>query len=227
MSQRWTDLAYYHWRYDPADVQSHLPDGVRVDTFDGSAWVGVVPFVMRDVRLGPSPPVPWLGTFVEINVRSYVIDAAGRRNVWFWSLDVPRTAIVGVARTVFSLPYCWSATNHSTTATSDGVRHRYQMTRRWPHRGATAEMAFTIGRPIAAPDDLDHFLTARWGLVTERFGRARSGRVHHPRWPLHEIVDGRIDETITTAAGLPAPTGEPHLRCSPGVPVEVAWFDRP
>ncbi len=101
MSQRWTDLAYYHWRYDPAVVQSCLPEGVRVDTFDGSAWVAVVPFVMRDVRLGPTPPLPWLGTFVEINVRSYVVDAAGRRRVWFWSLDVPRTVVVGVARTVF------------------------------------------------------------------------------------------------------------------------------
>ncbi len=86
-------------------------------------------------------------------------------------------------------------------------------------------MSFTIGDPIDEPDELDHFLTARWGLVAERFGRARSGRVHHPRWPLHAILDGTIDENIVAAAGLPAPVGAPHLRCSPGVPVEVAWFD--
>ncbi|MGI9644324.1 MAG: DUF2071 domain-containing protein, partial [Ilumatobacteraceae bacterium] len=72
LRQRWTDLAYFHWPYDPADVQPLLPPGVRVDTFDGNAWVGLIPFVMRDVRLGPSPAVPDLGTCVEINVRTDV-----------------------------------------------------------------------------------------------------------------------------------------------------------
>ena len=87
----------------------------RVDTFDGSAWVGLIPFEMRRVRLGASPPVPWLGTFLEINVRTYVVDELGRRAVWFFSLDVPRTAIVAVARAVFSLPYCWATTTHTRT----------------------------------------------------------------------------------------------------------------
>ena len=128
LRQRWAELAYFHWPYEPDVVQRLLPDGVRVDTFDGAAWVGLIPFMMRNVQLGPTPPVPYLGTFVEINVRTYVIDPLGRRSVWFFSLDVPRSVIVVVARTAFALPYCLSHTEYD----ADAAHRRYAMTRRWP-----------------------------------------------------------------------------------------------
>ena len=130
-------------------MQQRLPAGVTVDTFDGSAWVGLIPFEMRDVQLGPTPPVPWLGSFIEINVRTYVVDSLGRRAVWFFSLDVPRSAIVAVARSVFALPYCWATATHMR----DGDRHRYQMARRWPRGdGVFADIGFVVGDPIEDDD---------------------------------------------------------------------------
>lgn len=223
LRQQWMELASFHWRYDPEKVQRLLSPGLTVDTFDGAAWVGLIPFEMRRVRLGTSPPVPWLGTFLEINVRTYVIDALGRRAVWFFSLDVPRVAIVAVARTLFSLPYCWATASHSRT----GDRHDYRMRRRWPRNGsAGAEMTFTVGAPIPADDvtELDHFLSARWALVTQRGSNLLYGRVHHPRWPLHHVHDVEIRQDVIEAAGLPSPKGPPHSFYSPGVDVEVAWF---
>jgi uncharacterized protein YqjF (DUF2071 family) len=226
MRQRWTDLAYFHWRYPADTVQALLPGDVVVDTFDGAAWVGLIPFVMRDVRLGPTPRVPYLGTFVEINVRTYVVDERGRRAVWFFSLDVPRSMIVGVARTVFSLPYCWSAGARHTV---DGDRHRYTMRRTWPRpaNGPTAaDIGYTVGAAITEPTDLDHFLSARWALLTERRGNLRYGRVHHEAWPLHRVDDVAVTQTVVEAAGLPTPTGEPHALCTPGVSVSLPWFER-
>ena len=225
LRQDWTDLAYFHWRYDLDVVQATLPPGVTVDTFDGAAWVGLIPFVMRRVRIGPTPPVPWLGTFVEVNVRTYVTDAHGRRAVWFWSLDVPRTAIVGVARSVFSLPYCWAEASHEVT----GGRHRYEVTRRWPRPGgANATMEFGVGDRCEpdGPGALEHFLSARWALLTTRRGSVRYGRVHHPAWPLHHVVDPLVDQNLVEAAGLPTPDGPMHAMCSPGVPVAVSWLER-
>lgn len=225
LHQEWTDLAYFHWRYDPDVVQALLPAGVSVDTFDGSAWVGLIPFVMRRVRIGPTPAVPWLGTFVEVNVRTYVVDELGRRAVWFWSLDVPRTAIVAVARTLFSLPYCWSKATHAV-AGEIRERHRYEVTRRWPGpRGASSVIEYGVGDAITG-DDLDHFLSARWALLTTRRGHPLYGRVHHPAWPLHSVVDPMVDDGLISAAGLPMPTGDIHAMCSPGVPVTVGWFER-
>lgn len=223
MRQRWTDLAYFHWRYPAPVVQALLPDGVVVDTFDGDAWVGVIPFVMRDVRIGPTPAVPYLGTFVEINVRTYVVDERGRRAVWFFSLDVPRLAIVGVARSVFSLPYCWASGAEHTV---DGDDHRYTMRRTWPRgAAAAADLRYSLGDAIVQPTELDHFLTARWALLTRSRGAIRYGRVHHEAWPLHTVVSHRLDQTLVEAAGLPSPVGEPHALCTPGVGVSVSWFE--
>ena len=225
LRQRWDELAYFHWPYEPEVVQQQLPTGLTVDTFDDRAWVGLIPFEMRDVQLGPTPPVPWLGTFIEINVRTYVVDSLGRRAVWFYSLDVPRAAIAAVARSVFSLPYCWAEATH----VRDGARHRYQMTRRWPRSaGTSAEMSFTVGDeiPDAEVSDLDHFLTARWALITQRGDKLLRGQVNHPRWPLRRVDDVRIDQNAIEAAGLPSPVGAPRAQYSPGVDVEVAWFQK-
>lgn len=225
MSQAWTDLAYFHWRYDAGDVQRLLPDGVRVDTHDGSAWVGLIPFVMRRVKPLHLGPLPWLSTFVEINVRTYVVDPQGRRAVWFFSLDVPRRPIVGIARSLFSLPYCSAATTHLV----DGQDRRYTLRRRWPApRGAHADMAFTIGERVDPADEtpLDHFLAARWALLTAtRNGKIRYGRVHHERWPLHAIAEHHVDQNVVEAGGLPTPTGPIHARYSPGVSVNVSWLE--
>jgi uncharacterized protein YqjF (DUF2071 family) len=225
LRQRWAELAYFHWPYEPAVVQARLPDGVTVDTFDGRAWVGLIPFEMRDVRVGSTPRVPYLGAFIEVNVRTYVTDQHGRRAVWFWSLDVPRTVVVGVARSVFALPYCWSACTHERPAPD---RHRYTVRRRWPDGGATSgssDISFRVGAEIAddAVDELDHFHSARWGLLTTRRGRVLRGPVDHVRWPLHRVHDVSIDDSLVVAAGLPAPKGEPVARYSPGVAVRVGW----
>ncbi len=231
LQQHWGELAYFHWPYEPEVVQRCLPQGVTVDLFEGSAWVGLIPFEMRKVQLGPTPPLPWLGSFIEINVRTYVTDALGRRAVWFFSLDVPRAVIVAVARSAFALPYCWAKAGHER----HGDRHRYQTTRRWPlaDAGRSADMAFTVAQPIDAAEvgDLEHFLTARWALLTQRRTPLLQpnllyGEVRHARWPLHRVENVQIDQNLIEAAGLPGPTGPPHSLYSPGVDVQVAWFQK-
>ncbi len=223
LRQRWNELAYFHWPYPVNEVQRLLPDGVTVETFGGEAWVGVIPFEMRSVQVGPSPVVPWLGNFLEINVRTYVTGPDGHRAVWFFSLDVPSAAIVAVARSAFALPYCWARASHHR----DGDRHRYLTQRRWP-RGAAgyADMHFTVGDQIDEGDvsPLEHFLSARWALIATRRRRLLRGRVHHARWPLHRVTEVQVRGDLIEAAGLPAPTGAPHAMYSPGVDVEISRF---
>lgn len=236
MRQSWTELASFHWRYPVDVVQPLLPDGVTVDAFDGSAWVGLIPFEMRRIRFGRTPAVPYLGDFVEINVRTYVIDRHGRRAIWFWSLDIPRAIPVAVARLAFGLPYCWSPGTHERR--DDGAWHRYSLTRRWPRPSAGAttgaptdpstDIAFRVGERI--PDgevtDFEHFVTARWALLTVRRSRVWYGAVEHQRWPLHRVTDVEIDDSLVAAAGLPKPDGAPEGLYSPGVDVRLAWLDQ-
>ncbi len=108
MRQRWERLTFLHWPFEPADVQRLLPAGLAVDTFDGRAWVGLVPFFMHVASAG-GQQAPWASRFCETNVRTYVRDAAGRPGIWFFSLDAARLGAVAVARATYGLPYYWSA----------------------------------------------------------------------------------------------------------------------
>jgi uncharacterized protein len=223
MLQGWYDLTSLHWRYDPAIVQRLLPEGFTVDTCEGSAWVGLIPFHMRRIRL----PVGQRGltagswsTFPETNVRTYLVDPHGRRGVWFCSLDITRLAPTLVARVVYGLPYCWSrmTIDHPTSTT-----RRYQAARRWPstHRDAGGSIEVTIGEHIDCPSELQLFLSARWALGSTLLGHRLWADVDHPPWELHRATATAWDTSLIRAAGLPEPVGEPLALWSPGVEVRI------
>lgn len=222
MTQSWLDLAFLHWAADPGDVAPLLPAGTEPDTLDGVTYVGLVAFRMHRVGWLRLPGIPYLGTFPETNVRLYSRDAHGRRGVVFRSLDASRLIPVAVARAAFQLPYTWSRME---------IRHEadtvtYTSRRRVPGpRGAHSRIVLRPGARIGAPSELEHFLTARWGLHSTLHGRPMFLPNAHPRWPLHRAELVEWEESLVTAAGLPAPVGEPlSVLYSPGVPVR---FGRP
>ena len=217
MKQQWRDLAYIHFDYDPAAVQELLPPGLRVDTWDGRAWVGLIPFSMRGISFPLTPAVPYLGSFPEVNVRTYVI-RDGVPGVWFFSLDVNRLLPAVVARLTYRLPYCWGSASNAM----EGDRLVTSVQRRWPSGGASTRIEVSVGARIDEPTAFEHFLTARWGLYSRAGGdRLRYAPVDHPRWDLHRASVVALEENVFAAAGLPAPQGEPHCMWSSGVPVRI------
>ena len=57
MRQRWAQLLFLHWAWDPAEIQRTLPPGLTVDVYAGRAWLGLVPFAMERVRPRGLPAV--------------------------------------------------------------------------------------------------------------------------------------------------------------------------
>jgi uncharacterized protein YqjF (DUF2071 family) len=222
MKQGWYDLVYVHFEY-PADiVQQMLPEGLQVDTYDGKAWVGLIPFSMKGIGVPRLPSIPYLGSFPEVNVRTYVV-RNGVPGVWFFSLDINRILPTVVARTTYKLPYCFGSVSHMREENDVYTTVR----RRWPRNGAEGSTPRTslhvrIGEPIASPTDFDVFVSARWGLYSHA-GRnsLRYAPVEHPTWPLQHASIVSLDDSLITAAGLPAPTSTPHVMFSSGVPVLV------
>lgn len=211
-SQRWSDLTFLHWRVDPAVVAPLLPPGVVPDQHDGATWVGLIPFLLDRATLFGSPPVPYVGSFVEVNVRLYGVDEAGRRGVVFRSLEASRLGAVLAARAVFGLPYFWSR----TTMDAEGGVIRYTSRR---HGGGPASLIVSRPGEVLQPDRLADFLTARWGMFTARRGRTRFLPNEHEPWVVHaaELID--LDDDLVAAAGLPGVTGRApdSVLFSPGV----------
>jgi uncharacterized protein YqjF (DUF2071 family) len=234
MRQRWERLTFLHWSYDPAVVQRLLPSGLTVDTFDGAAWVGLVPFFMR-VHTPGDRGAPWVSNFCETNVRTYAVDGAGRAGIWFLSLDAARLGAVAVARASYQLPYFWSSmrlTGPAGQASAEPAGDQeiaYSCQRRLPGpRTATSQVRIRAGAPYQPAElrDRDHFLTARWVLFSVLAGRQFFARAEHQPWPLHHAEALTVDDSLIPAAGLPAPRGEPLVHYSPGVNVRIGRPER-
>jgi uncharacterized protein YqjF (DUF2071 family) len=213
--QTWRELLFLHWEVPVEELRPLVPPALSIDTFAGRAFVGLVPFTMHAVRVGPLP----FRDFLETNVRTYV-HAQGVPGVWFLSLDAEDRLAVWGGRTLYRLPYfraqmrCQAgdgAVDYSLRRVEGdaALEVRWSALERQPH--------------LAAPDTLEHFLTERYAL----YGRGARGvyrvRVHHRPWPLRRARVDRLDTSLLVAAGL-HPVGAPidlALESADGVEVEV------
>jgi uncharacterized protein YqjF (DUF2071 family) len=212
MRQSWLDLLFAHWPVDAALLRPLVPPSLEIDTRDGAAWIGVVPFRMT-LRFRGLPPIPGLRAFPEINVRTYVV-AGGLPGVWFLSLDAANAVVVAAARRWFRLPYYRA--RMECRAEGGGVAYAS----RRAHPGAPpAAFRASYGpdgpaRP-AAPGTLEHWLCERYRLFSvARGGGILRGEVDHPPWELQPARATIEEETMVASHGLPAPRGAPLLHFS-------------
>lgn len=210
LAMSWRDLLFMHWPVPAEVLRPLIPPSLHLDTFDGSAWLGVVPFRMSGVRPRLLPAVSRLSDFPELNLRTYV-SAEGKPGIWFFSLDAHNPAAVRLARATFKLPY-YDA-QMSCRVSGDAVRYRSVRT----HRGAPPARFAGRYRPTGGvfesePGSLEHFLTERYCLYSaDRRGRVRRGDIHHQVWPLQKAeADVEILE-MTRQIGVTLPDTEPLL----------------
>jgi uncharacterized protein len=222
LSMSWHDVLFMHWPVAEDVLRPLVPPRLRLDTFDGAAWLGVVPFRMSGVRPRFSPSVPLLSEFPEINLRTYVT-ADGKPGVWFFSLDAHNPVAVRLARATFALPYFDA--RMASEKKGDTVEYRSVRT----HRNAPeAEFAGRY-RPTgkvedARPGSIEHFLTERYCLYAARgkHGAVRRGDIHHVMWPLRkaEVEVGRL--RMVGQIGTKLPDSAPLLHYAERLDV-VAW----
>lgn len=219
MFQSWTWLTFLHWRYHPDEIRRLLPKQLEIDTFDGSAWVGLTPFLLKGLRPPFLPALPWISHFPEMNVRTYVRGPDGERGVWFFTLEAWRLAAVAGARLAYRLPYRWA--DMRVRKVNETVE--YSSSRRRPFGSGDANIAVEIGEPLR-PVELDRFLTARFRLYTILFGRLGFAQIEHEPWPLRAARLMRLAQNVIEASGVPRPQGSPLLHYSPGVSVRVGMI---
>jgi uncharacterized protein YqjF (DUF2071 family) len=221
MAMRWHDLLFLHWPVDAAVLRPLVPPALQLDTREGKAWIGVVPFRMTGVRPRFVPLLPGLSSFPEINVRTYV-SAQGKPGVWFFSLDAANRLAVWTARRAFHLPYYFARISVAETAL--GIAYESIRT----HKGGGAA-EFTAaygptGQPYAAArGSIDHWLTERYCLYAAApRGRLFRGDIHHERWPLQPAVADIAVNTMTAPLGIQLPSLPPLVHFARRLDV-VAW----
>ena len=204
MYQNWRRLLFLHWAWDAARVQASLPAGLAVDTWGGRAWLGVIPFMMEDVRPRFCPAIPGISNFPELNVRTYVRDAKGRGGVWFYSLDCAKPLAVWAARAFFGLPYF-----HARMRERAGKNILYDSQRRGIEETARFEYRGAGNAEHAGEGTLEQFLIERYRLFALRRGRLLTGEVWHEPYPLQRAEVARWDAAPLRQAGFDAAGAAP------------------
>lgn len=222
MFQSWRNLLFLHWTYPEAVIQATLPKGLFVDTYAGQAYLGIVPFFMRNVRPRFLPAVPGISNFMEVNLRTYVYDQAGTPGVWFYSLDANQPWAVEIARRCFHLSYEYAEMKAHCTAEG---RIRYESRRTGPQaNGTRCLFDYAPGKdlPQAAPNSLEFFLVERYRLFSSAPDGLRRGAVFHEPYPLCRAEVTAWDENLLSLNGF-APTNRPpdHVIMSRGVDVTI------
>ena len=220
MTQSWRDLTFLHWAVDPEEVADRMPPGVRPDILDGVTYVGLIPFRMVGAGIARTPGVPWFGSFLETNVRLYSIDRTGRRGIVFLSLDTDRAAVVVGARAAFGLPYRWARMRHQLS----GDVHCYDASVRRPGKRPESHIVIRAGARRESTE-VDHFVTARWGLHVRWWARTLYIPNRHEVWPVHDAEVLALDDQLLASAGLHDLTARPpdHVAFSPGVRTEFGF----
>lgn len=213
MGQVWHDLLFAHWPYSPELLRPLIPRELELDTFDGQAWIGIVPFRISRLRLRATPALPYLSAFAELNVRTYVI-SGGKPGVWFFSLDAANAAAVVAARAWYHLPYFRAKMNvreENSTIFYESLR---------THRGAIPAVLKGRYQPIAksfaaAPGTLAHWLAERYCLyAADSSRRIYRAEIHHGPWPLQDADAEFSVNEMTAQLNLALPEIAPLLHFS-------------
>ncbi len=219
MRQNWGKLLFMHWAIDAEILRPLIPSQLSIDTFDGAAWIGVVPFTMWGIRASFLPAIPGTSAFHEMNVRTYV-HFNGVPGVWFFSLDAAHRLDVWGARTFYHLPYF----NAEMSLDQDGKTINYS-SRRIDARGVPAEFQATwnIGEPLpqSTPESLEFFLTERYCLYSYHRHQLYRSRIFHQPWRLRKATLDSYRFSMIESLGIPQPAGEPLLHYAESVAVDI------
>lgn len=216
--QRWSELLFLHWDVPAAQVQATLPVGLAVDTWQGRAFVGIVPFFMERIRPAGLPPVPWLSWFHELNVRTYVVDARGRPGVWFYSLDCDQPVAVWLARRWFRLPY--QHARFRSTRSNGEVSYEAR------RKGLSESDRFRWKRPAsgrsAEAGTLEFFLVERYRLfAADGSGGLFTGQVHHSPYEISVPELTASSSVVGREAGFEFSDPPPLIHSVAGVDVTI------
>lgn len=218
VTQRWNDLLFAHWPIPAAQMAPLLPDWLEVDIFQGSAWLGIVPFWLDRIKIRGVPPIPGARSFPDLNLRTYVRDRyTHTRGVYSFSMDSSNLLAVAIARLCYHLPYYWAEMRFERRSEREFAFYsrRYfadtpvLFKARYRGLGPTARLA------EHSPGSLEHFLTERNCLFsTDRNGEPVRSNLHYVPWPLEEAEAEIECNNLASTIGLVLPRTAPVLHYS-------------
>jgi uncharacterized protein YqjF (DUF2071 family) len=215
ISQRWNDLLFAHWPVPASSIAALLPAGLQVDTFQGSAWLGVTPFWLDRIKVQSMPAIPGLRSFPELSLRTLVRDRHTRTpGTYYLSLDANNLLAAGLGRALYNLPYHWADVRmeqRTEREFSFYSRRRFAgspvlFQARYRGLGPTRKLAESRSGTI------ENFLMERSCIYSSnRAGELIRANTHRVSSPLEEAEAAIERNDLAAAVGIQLPAQEPVL----------------
>ena len=197
LSQEWRDLTFMHWEVEVEKLTPHLPEGLDVDTFEGKAFIGVVPFVMKNVRPTWFFSTPFVSTFPEYNIRTYV-RKDGIPGVFFLTLEAQSLVTCSYAPRAYGLPYRYA----KGSVKKRGKNVNWHSSRNNGNLKLIGSTEITGDLQQALPGTLEEFLFERYSLYTSKNGKIMRGYTHHKKWNFQLAKVAITDNSLTESFAL-------------------------
>jgi uncharacterized protein YqjF (DUF2071 family) len=219
MQQNWDNLLFLHWKCDKELIEQTLPPGLHVDTFNGDAYIGVIPFYLNDLKFPPLPSLPPFKRLLELNLRTYVYDSEGNPGVWFYSLGLNSHVGAWVARKFYYLPYYF--------AKFETTKNNYFIN----FKDSTSTTEFNYNSDgntfFSSPESLEFFLVERYQLFAAKGNQLYSGRIYHKPYPLSQVTVKNYEHNLFSRNNLyPINKTPDHMLYSPGVNVDFFKYEK-
>ncbi|MGA2351137.1 MAG: DUF2071 domain-containing protein [Terracidiphilus sp.] len=225
MKQRWNDLLFAHWPVPALSLAPLVPEGLQVDTFQGSAWLGVMPFWIDRIKVRGLPTMPGGQGFPDLSLRTYVREErTGTLGVCCLSLDASNLLAAALGRALYRLPYHWAEMRLEQRTERE---FSFYSRRRFADRPVVFKARYRGLGPSrrlaeSGVGTLEYFLMERHCLFSKNHaGQAIRANLHHVSWPLEEAEAEIERNDLAEALGIRLPNLEPVLHYSRRLAVYV------
>jgi uncharacterized protein YqjF (DUF2071 family) len=202
LSARWENLIMANYEIDPDILKPYLPLGVELDFYNNKTYVSLVGFMFKKTSLF-NIPIPFMGTFEEINLRFYVKRVEGatiKRGVVFINETVPYKPVAWLANQLYKEHYIAIPTRNSLVINKDSknIRYEWKINKIWNHLQVTA--GFEDYKIL--PGSIEEFIFEHYyGYTKINDNLSQEYKVNHPRWLVNTVIESTIDCDFTLMYG--------------------------
>ena len=194
LKANWEQIIMANYEVPDAVLLPYLPAGVELDTFQGKSFVSLVGFKFSSTRIF-NFPIPYLGTFEEINLRFYVKkyeNGIVKRGVVFINETVPYAVVAWVANVLYKERYVAVKTKHSWTFSEQHkhIKYCWKINQNWNHISVNAyQQSNEMQKGSFEEFIFEHY----FGFTKIDDNTTEEYSIHHHRWTINAIEEVDIN----------------------------------
>jgi uncharacterized protein YqjF (DUF2071 family) len=193
LKANWENLVMANYEVDPSILAPYLPNGVELDFFNNKTYVSLVGFMFKKTSLF-GVPIPFFGSFEEINLRFYVQrieEKKIKKGVVFINETVPFKIVALLANKLYKEHYISIPTKNSISIDEHkNIQYEWKMNEKWNSIIVQSD----INKYKIEPTSIEEFIFERYfGFTKLSPSSTQEYRIHHPKWSTHKILNYTID----------------------------------